>query len=117
MVFSDPDRPFCRLSAAITGTVSNLAFQFEKEALDKLGGVRGFAPYRRRSGRRARGLPDRNRWRRKTYCTHSSRLPACIGAAFFAPRRLRGKLSLGVARRKRRPAGISLRPSLLKTEH
>jgi len=31
MVFSNPDRPFCRLSAAITGTVSNLAFQFEKK--------------------------------------------------------------------------------------
>src|SRR6516162_8191914 len=104
MVFSNPDRPFCRLSAAITGTVSNLAFQFEREALGKLGGVRGFAPYRRRSDRRARGLPDRNRRRRKPYCTHSSGLPACIGAAFFAPRRLRGKLSLGVARRKRRPA-------------
>src|SRR5215472_7095273 len=53
MVFSNPDRPFCRLSAAIAGTVSNLAFQFEKEALGKLDGVRGFAPYRRRSGPRA----------------------------------------------------------------
>src|SRR5215469_7570506 len=53
MVFSNPDRPFCGLSATITGTVSNLAFQFEKEVLGKLDGVRGFAPYRRRSGRRA----------------------------------------------------------------
>jgi hypothetical protein len=59
--------------------------------------------YRRRRGRRAHRPPDRNRWRRKNVLHAYFGLPACIGAAFL-PRRLRGKLALGVARRKRRPA-------------
>jgi hypothetical protein len=90
------------LSATITGTVSTLAFQFEKEALGKLGGVRGFAPYRRQvAGALAvLGIEIGGGGKRTARITPGS-LPASV------PRfceRSHGKLALGVARRKRSPA-------------
>jgi len=90
MVFSNPDRPFCRLSAAITGTISTLAFRSEKKRSANSATFEDFSHIDDEvAGALAVLRIEIGGGGKRTARITPGSLPAS------APRRLRGKLALG----------------------